>query len=532
MPNKHKILTLEQLVKFCEENHFYNFSSKDSGYSLSVQIPGSLSFDENSTKGLLFVKVKTCHTLLNRNGSYASEENMKKAMPSLKYRPLLAHIHQLDSGEYDFHAHDIEIVEDDNGEEILQYTEKQIGEFTADDPYLEYDKDMDKTYVIATAVIPEDYTMAADIIRRKNGTKVSCELCINSMSYNAKEKYLELEDFYFTGVTCLGCEKDGRGIGEGMLGSRLDIQDFSEANNSVFNCREAYQVDQDLINVLEKLNKTLSNFNDVNVNGKEDNQVNKFEELLNKYGKSAEDITFDYEGLSDDELETAFSEAFETSVNNTDNNSVNPENKEPEVFVKSFELSHDDIRYALYQLLSSYEDTDNEWYFINAVYDTYFTYENWSGDKKIFGQSYTKDGDNVTFDGERYNLHRELLTDSEYAELQTMRSNYSSIVADLEAYKKKDADEAKDLLFVSDDYKAIYGTKEFKELNENHTDFTLDDLKNKLDSILLSYAKSGNLNFSYENNDVAQKEPQKSFSRVNLPSKTKKKNKYGSLFSK
>lgn len=250
------------------------------------------------------------------------------------------------------------------------------------------------------------------------------------------------------------------------------------------------------------------------------------------FGKSTLiDIMIDYEGLSDDELETAFSEAFETSVNNTDNNSVNPENKEPEVFVKSFELSHDDIRYALYQLLSSYEDTDNEWYFINAVYDTYFTYENWSGDK-IFGQSYTKDGDNVTFDGERYNLHRELLTDSEYAELQTMRSNYSSIVADLEAYKKKDADEAKDLLFVSDDYKAIYGTKEFKELNENHTDFTLDDLKNKLDSILLSYAKSGNLNFSYENNDVDKKISQKSYSKVNLPSKTKKKNKYGSLFSK
>ena len=70
---------------------------------------------------------------------------------------------------------------------------------------------------------------------------------------------------------------------------------------------------------------------------------------------------------------------------------------------------------------------DNEWYFINSVYDDHFTYENWSGDK-IFGQSYTKDGDNVAFDGERYNLHRELLTDSEYAELQTMRAEYAGLV--------------------------------------------------------------------------------------------------------
>ena len=204
MAKIHKILTLDQLIKFCEDNKFYNFNSKDSGYTLSVQIPGQLSFDSDSTQGLLFTKVKTCHTLLNRNGSYVSENNMKNAMPSLKYRPLLGYIHQLDSGEYDFHTHDIEVEQDEDGNDYLVYAEKQIGTFTADEPYLEYDKDMDKTYVIATAAIPEDYTMAADIIRRKNGTKVSCELCINSMSYNAKEKYLELEDFYFSGVTCLG----------------------------------------------------------------------------------------------------------------------------------------------------------------------------------------------------------------------------------------------------------------------------------------------------------------------------------------
>ena len=39
-----------------------------------------------------------------------------------------------------------------------------------------------------------------------------------------------------------------------------------------------------------------------------------------------------------------------------------------------------------------------------------------------------KDGDNVAFDGERYNLHREFLTDSEFAELQSMRSNYAALV--------------------------------------------------------------------------------------------------------
>ena len=38
------------------------------------------------------------------------------------------------------------------------YIERQVGSFTADDPWLEYDKEMDKTYVMAYAVIPEEYT--------------------------------------------------------------------------------------------------------------------------------------------------------------------------------------------------------------------------------------------------------------------------------------------------------------------------------------------------------------------------------------
>ena len=49
MAKIHKILTLDQLIKFCEDNKFYNFNSKDSGYTLSVQIPGQLSFDSDST---------------------------------------------------------------------------------------------------------------------------------------------------------------------------------------------------------------------------------------------------------------------------------------------------------------------------------------------------------------------------------------------------------------------------------------------------------------------------------------------------
>lgn len=79
---------------------------------------------------------------------------------------------------------------------------------------------MDKTYVVARVAIPESYTRCADIIREKNGTKVSCELIVYECSYNAKEKYLQLEDFEFAGCTCLGSEKMGHLLVRECLGVR------------------------------------------------------------------------------------------------------------------------------------------------------------------------------------------------------------------------------------------------------------------------------------------------------------------------
>lgn len=553
-----KILTYEQLIKFCAENKFYSFNSKDSGYTLSVQVPGNLSFENKSVKGKLYTQVKVCHTLLNRNGSFVSEENMKAAMPSLVDSPLLGYIHQLDDGTYDFHSHDIEIIEDENGEEQLVYKEHQIGSFTADEPYLEYDKDMDKTYVIATAAIPEEYTKAADIIRRKGGTKVSCELCIESMSYNAKEKYLELEDFYFSGVTCLGCEKDGTEIGEGMLGSRLDIKDFSTENNSI--CSH-YTADTKLIETLEKLNDTLttiSNFNINNAEGKEDNQVPKFEELLEKYGKTVEDITFDYEGLSDEELEVAFAEAFEEDKevesavseeehveeeseeesieeNGEEGSEEEIENEEAEETftnkwsvidsngtIHEFELSLDDIQSALYNLINdTYSEADNAWYSV-SVYDSHVIMHDWWNSKN-YKQTYKRDGDSFTLTGDRVEVFANWLTKDEENSLAELRSNYSSIKAELETYQKAEATAKKDALFTSDEYKVISGETEFKELSNNHVEFSYEELKTKLDSIVLSYVKSGNLKFSNEET----KSNRIAFSGA---SATEKKKPYGNLF--
>lgn len=511
-----KLLTLEQLVDACKKNKIKSFDAKDTGYTLSVQVPGMIEFAEKQSNTLLYTKVRVCHTNLNRNGSFISEENMVKAIPTLKNQPLLGAFIENENGELDFNGHDMEIVEDENGEEKVVYIERQIGSFDSTfEPYLEYDEEQDKTYVIAMAAIPREYTEAASIIERKNGTKVSCELLINAMQYNSKEKYLELTDFEFSGVCCLG-----EHVGEGMLGSRLDIADFSTENNSIH-----FEENKELIEVIRELKNSLDNYTkafSADEDSKEGgDEMSKFEELLEKYGKTVEDITFDYEGLSDEELEAAFEEAFAEGESEGESNDepegvpadegenegkaegtedepvvtvteeVKPQKYSIEMSdgsVKSFELSLNDVQFALYNIVNAtYSEQDNCWYDV-TVYESHVIMQDWwTG--KAYKQSYSREEDSFLLTGDRVEVYATWCTAEEQKELETMRSNYSSLVEYKETKEFEIAHA--DRISVLADYSSIEKTEEYKTLVENIDLYSKEEIVEKADAIVGKYARQG-----------------------------------------
>ena len=538
----HKILTLDNLYQFfVEQNKSVNFSSKEKGNPIVVSTPANFEVSDNDMPGMLKLKFKVCHTETNRNGSHISKENMETAMPTLKYRPVLAYIHQLDDGTYDFYAHNMSIEEDENGDEKIVYEEKQVGCFTADSPWLEYDEEMDKTYVMAYAVIPEEYTEAANIIRRKNGSRVSCELVIDELSYNAKEKYLDLTSFYFGGCTLLGCDENGNEIGEGMLGARADITDFCH-EKPVFNYQEK------LVEILGRLDNTLSNFNKNNTKEGVRKEMNHFEELLEKYGFSESELDFDYANMSNEELDVAFEEfknkkyaddegdagsdtgdGSETDPGTSEGEGTDPTDSEPtdpqptdpeptededsedgddssdddeskkkfDNFVKTFkiEISHEDIRYALYNLLGEYEENDNEWYGIYAVYDDYFVMQGWCSGK-FYKQGYSIDGDNVSLDGERTELFQMLLTESEKIAVDKLRDNYAELEAKYNELKtfKDNYDTAeiiakKDEIFANEIYDGIRESDEFKTLVNDAEKYSVKEIQDKCDLLFAANEK-------------------------------------------
>lgn len=558
---KKKILTEDDLLKFCQEQKFAKFSSKDTGYQLALKVPTTFEIDDTvdeNHRGMMRLKFRIFHTGLNRNKSYVSKDAAEKAMNTIADRPVLAAIHQLDDGSWDFEGHEMEIVKDEKGKEELRYIESQVGSFSSEPAFWEHDDNLDKDYVCAYAYISEEYTKACEIIRAKQGSKNSCELFIDELSYNAKEKYLEFNDFYVNASTLLGSHDDGTEIQEGMEGSRADIADFSVNNNSV-----KFDKDEKMIELLENLNKTLSNFNKeqtpVQTQSKEggtNNKMTKFEELLAKYGKTAEDVTFDYAEMSDEELEAKFAEMFDGN-NSEGDDSDNGESGEPsndgegdgegasdpdgdegknisknELFNKLFEISFDEIRYALNNLCSVYRN-DSEWCYVSQVYENYFIMEDWDSDK-YYKQSYEKDGDNISLSGERIEMFAMLLTESEKLSIEDMRSNYSALKEFKETAEKNELHAQKEAIINADNYSVLtekdsdgnYVNADFAELVKTMDNYSVEDFETKV-KVMHSDYMSAHANFS----SVDTKKNTNSVKILtNMNKKSKPKKNYGNLF--
>ena len=333
----------------------------------------------------------------------------------------------------------------------------------------------------------------------------------------------------------------------GMEGSNIKLADFSAKNNSLF----ADKYETQIIEMQEKLDKLISCFN-IDNSKKGGISMNHFEELLAKYSKTVEDVTFEYEGMSDEDLDAKFEEMFGEVETEPEDDSVVVENSdeteevdvteeesettevveavvENEVFTRTYELSHDDIRCALYALLVPYEEADNTYYYISEVFDDYFVYESWCNGGTIYGQGYVKDEETVSFEGERYELFRELLTASEKAELEAMRSNYAAISEKLKVYEDAETEAKKVELLNAEDYASIRDNEVFAELVEDHANISFEELQAKCDKMLLDAVKSGKYS-AVNDADGATKTSKKQFTNPTV--KKTKPSRYGKLFAK
>ena len=578
--------TVDDLYKFCKENNFSKFSSKEhDNKPLIVQSIESFESNDTSKDGLLDVKLKACHIGVNRNGSSISEDTMKQYMDSFKGRPILGSIFKADNGEYEFHSHDIDIDEDGN----LEYIEQPVGVISQlKEPYLEYDEKNDKTYLMVEGHVFEDYSKAAEILQRHKTCKCSVEIAVDEMSWNAEENYLSIDKFGFRGVTILGYEQDGKTpIEEGMQGSKITIEDFGE-KNSMFS--QNYQ--EKLIDALEKLNNTLSTFQNKDFNQKGVNEeMNKLETLMEEYKVTMDDIDFEVEGLSDDDLVAAFAEHFgnkdfdgedgtdDTSDGSGDDNTgdeasgsegetdpdggdgnpeENPTDPNPSEggdddkgddeeddgtridddesskskrkysvdengnMTLTWELSHEDIRNSIYNLMCA----ESEWWnWIIETYNDSFIYQD-GEDGRFYKRGYSIDGDNVALGEDKVQVFSEWLTQEEKDAIAALKADYAKLKEFKDSFDASELKAKKDAIFAREEYAVLGDDEAFAELKENADKYSIDEIEEKAKVIFADYVvKKGQ--FSLEN-----KGEKKPISKVGINfNKPTKKKAYGNLFN-
>ena len=552
-----KFYTLDDLYNFCKENRFESFSSAKQGAPLIVQSFGTFESDNKNADGLMDVKLKSCHTGKNRNKSGITDDNMNKYKHTFKGRPILGAIYKTDTGEYEFRAHDMKIV-DDGDKTDIEFLEQPIGVISqTEEPYLEYDEKEDKNYLMVSGTIFSDYSKAAEILERRRTCKCSVEIAVEELSYNCDEDYLSIDKFRFSGVTILGYEQDGvTEIQEGMKGSKITIDDFSEKKNSMFSVD--YQ--EKLIEILDKLNITLESFNNKTNSEKGGEKVmGRFEELLAQYGKTADEVTFEYENLSDEELEVAFKEAFEetekeaeTVVEETvveeeaeeivieeaieevveENAEVVIEESVEEVvepvenFVLKYELSHDDIRSALYALLAAMNDDGYCYAWIIEVYDDKFIYQDYM-ENKFYRQGYTKEDDTVSLNENKVEVFNEWLSEAEKDALDALKADYAALKAFKDTYDAAVIKNQKNEILDKAEYECLAENAEFAQLRADMDKFSVDEISTQADLIFAAHMKS-KMEFS-ANDNVAK---QAKTIGLNFNKKESKKGPYGNLFMK
>jgi hypothetical protein len=529
MPNHNKrLLFLEDLYDFYSNRYkrSTHFSAEKSGHQIFVQVPAEFEVDKNADykdESLLFCKVKLMHSGENRNHSSVTDEALKKASKTLAYKPVLANFMEYEdeaTGETlkDFTSHDMELNDDGS----VNYIEKQVGCFTSDKPFFEVEEETGHNFLYGYCAIPVDYTDAASIIERKNGTKISVELAVNEMEYSGKNKILELTDVVIMGATLLGKDPDTKkDIGEGMLNARLDIADFNAKNNSLFS-----DYDSTLIDLQERLEKLESAcFNNKNdISGKEETievEKEKFEEEVTETVEvtETEETTEEEVTVTENESEETVDETSEETTENaeedpventqdettdtgvTENESVNPEKYSVTMSdgsVKEFSLSLDEITMSLYNLVNQmYGEADNAYYGVTVYEDnTLIMSDYWNG--KYYRQSFNRDGDNFSLVGDRVAVHSVWVTDEEDASLNEMRSNYSSVVEELNTYKSAEVFADKMTVFDDEAYSEYLDTDEFKALmsEDSVNKYSKEELSEKADATLGKLVKK-NKTFSF-----------------------------------
>ena len=196
-----------------------------------------------------------------------------------------------------------------------------------------------------------------------------------------------------------------------------------------------------------------------------------------------------------------------------------------------FELTLGDIQFALNRLVNeTYGESDDCYYDVEVYPESQYVvmYSWWDG-VEGYRQGFEADEDgNYSLIGEREAVKRVWITEAEQQQIEADRQSKAELEAQLEeikgqlaTYQEAEATAQRQALIERDEFTVLNDTEEYQTLVSEMNNYSVSELENKLNALLLSYAKK---QFS------ANKPEVKPVVQFAVNEKHTKKSPYGGLF--
>lgn len=464
-----------------------------------------------------FLKAK-CYVMAlgkNINKSHFSKENVDKAYSTLAYAPVIGHLMVDDNGVYHLGGHDYKL-------DLKDFTLKsQCVPFgvvlPSESPVYEDVTEASgavSTYLTCEVVIwisryPElsDAFYNADIF-----TNQSMEIfCSKSIPLAEDPTYMDVVDFSFDALCMLGKSDD-------------DKFNVAPCFPSASIVPLAYSINKDEFTIfMNELKEELSLCFNRDTSKKEKggtNILDKKLEILQKFGKTIEDLDFSIDSLSEEDLSLKMEELFGEKSNYS---SDDPSND-----VISFSATYNEKRDALRDALKSIvvKDDDGNYVSETGFYlvdfdDTYVYLEKYywdtNGSDMKYGRrqySFDEKTNAVTLSDVFEEMVVTWLTLDEKAKLDETRANYEELTKEFNLYKETHSSENSEIDALKS-YKAkneaavifskyedkIGETVEFKDLKDNIEAYSLDALEKECIYIMGLHASELQFAKTKENTD-------------------------------
>lgn len=390
--------------------------------------------DEFRVKDTRFIEVKIwlMHLGKNLNGSKFDEEPVVDAIPSLANTPILLYLEENSMGEIDASDHRMRIVVED-GDYRMKYIGQAVG-VIPETNHVQFenrvgDDGVERTYLTTRGLIWTKWEEPVEIFERDKIKSNSMEL--DESYYEGEydeDGFFNWKKFRFFGACILG--EDFRAA---MISSTIEVQNFSmdDFNNEIQEKMEVYKAMKGGPN------------------------VDKKNELLIEYNVKLEDLgDFDFESATEDELRNKLIE-FTTQ---TETETETEAETETETFTETETVTE--------------TETETETETDQAATEESVDYE-----AKI---------------EEMQQAHDALLT--QHTELESnfnalkddfneVNKKYDDAIEALSIYVKREREESETALFEKFE-KDLGGVDEFTALKDDCAKFTLDEIEEKLFSIL------------------------------------------------